>query len=158
MSGVTAWAGMLCTVAAACAALQFLSPRKGMGRLFQLIAAAFFLCCLTAPLLSVLSIDTLTASGTAESSVTAEELEERVRAQAQAQTEAALKQTAAFLLSEYGISVEKVAVTMDSGADGRIYISGMAVTLDKQSGEKVLIAEQVLEKNLGADITVTAAP
>ena len=49
MDAVRSWAIALCAAAIGCTLLQILAPKDGMGRIFKLLIAAFFLCCLAAP-------------------------------------------------------------------------------------------------------------
>ena len=39
-----------------CALMQMLAPKDGMGKIFKLMLGAFFLCCMTMPLLQLRSI------------------------------------------------------------------------------------------------------
>ena len=56
MDGIKAWAIALCAAAVGCSLLHMLAPKGGMGRLFKLIIAAFFLCCMIAPLMNLKSM------------------------------------------------------------------------------------------------------
>ena len=62
MDGIKAWAIALCAAAVGCSLLHMLAPKGGMGRLFKLIIAAFFLCCMIAPLMNLKSMTQPTAS------------------------------------------------------------------------------------------------
>ena len=59
MNSITQWAAGLCVAAVGCTALQMLAPKGGLGKLFRLLIAAFFLCCMVSPLLSLKDIRAL---------------------------------------------------------------------------------------------------
>ena len=64
MNSVSQWAAGLCVAAVGCTALQMLAPKGGLGKLFRLIIAAFFLCCMASPLLSLKDIRGLSIGST----------------------------------------------------------------------------------------------
>ena len=153
MGDVIKWAAALCVAAAGCTALQILAPKKGMGRIFRLITAAFFLCCMASPLLSMKSILPIDIEGLPEE-VSADAIKERVQKQIESQVNAALKQTAEQTLANYNIKVLKIEVNMDTDEDSRIYISGVVLYLDKQNRSQAITAKQVMEQRLGVEVTV----
>lgn len=154
MDSVTSWAAALCAAAVGCTALQMLAPKGGLGRLFKLITAAFFICCLATPLLSMKSILKLDTDGLPDE-VSADVLKERVNEQFKEQVTAAMQKVAKETLANYGITPAKVEVTMDTDENGSIYISDITIYLDKQSRYKAITAKQVMEQRLGVEVTVT---
>ena len=59
MDGIKGWAAALCVAAIGCALMQMLAPKDGLGKIFKLMLAAFFLCCMAMPLLELGSITSL---------------------------------------------------------------------------------------------------
>lgn len=153
MGSVTAWAAMLCTAAIGCTVMQILSPKKGMGEIFKLIVAAFFLCCMVSPLLSMKNILSLDWQTTRQE-VTAEELDARVRKQFESQVATALSRTANDLLEPYHIPVAKIEAKMDTDEQGSIYITKVVLYLPKKYRSQAALAKQVLENGLGTDVEV----
>lgn len=156
MDSVKGWAAMLCAVALGCALLQMLAPKEGLGRIFKLIAAAFFLCCLVTPLLSLKSLTRLSVDFLPEE-VRADVLQERVNEQVLRQIDAALQRVTAEALEGRNIKVEKVAVQTDTSEDGGIYIERVILYMDKQNIKNAMTARQVMEQRLGVTVETEAA-
>ena len=147
MDAVRSWAIALCAAAIGCTLLQILAPKDGMGRIFKLLIAAFFLCCLAAPLLQIKNLTRLDFSGLPDE-VASGVLQQRVNEQAVSQINAALEE------ERYGIEMEKIAVETDTSADGSIYIRQVVVSLDKKNANRAAEVRQILESRLGVDVTV----
>lgn len=157
MNEVAKWAAALCTAAVGCTALQMLAPKGGLGKLFKLITAAFFLLCLVSPLLSMKNLTSLSLDSL-PSEVSGEVLQERVQAQFEQQVNAALLETANNALKNYDIQAAKMSVSMDTGEDGGIYITKITLYLDKQNASQAIAAKQVMEQRLGTEIKVEILP
>lgn len=153
MDAIRAWAAALCVVAVGCALMQMLAPKGGLGRVYKLLIAAFFLCCMIAPLLGLRSLKDLDLSLLPEE-VSADLLQERVNDQLERQIDAALQQVTKDTLKNYQIEVQKVAAQTDTSDDGRIYIRQVTLYLDKQNLRKAQQARQVMEQRLGVDVIV----
>ena len=153
MDKVTSWAAALCVAAIGCTALQMLAPKGSLGRLFKMITAAFFICCMAVPLMSFRSVD-LNLDNIETEVSSNDDLNNKVNKQFEEQVTAALKQVADSALEQYGIKVSKVKVNMDTNEDGSIYISGVILYLDKQDSSKCLVAKQVMEEKLGVEVKV----
>lgn len=153
MDAVRSWAIALCAAAIGCTLLQILAPKDGMGRIFKLLIAAFFLCCLAAPLLQIKNLTRLDFSGAARRGGL-RVLQQRVNEQAVSQINAALGEIAGHAVERYGIEMEKIAVETDTSADGSIYIRQVVVSLDKKNANRAAEVRQILESRLGVDVTV----
>ena len=153
MTDMRAWAAAVCLAALACAALRLLTPKNGLGRLFQLTMAAFFLCCMLSPLLSLYRLS-LPDLAMLPDSTASELLQERVRAQLEQQTQTALQETCDAALAAYGLSAKKVTATMDTDENGGIYITDITVLLDKQQAVNRVAIRQVLNRRLETDVTI----
>ena len=157
MDGVKEWAAALCVAAIGCALLQMLAPKEGMGRLFRILIAAFFLCCLVTPLLSICKISSLTVDWLPDE-VQSEMLQEEVNNQLEEQINAALMRVAKEKLAAYDIQVEKIAAITDTSETGSIYIERVVLYLDEKNQANSITARQVMEQELGltVDIKTTA--
>lgn len=153
MDPVVKWAAALCVAAVGCTALQILAPKGGMGRIFRLITAAFFLCCMASPLLSANSLINLDI-GDMPSEVSNDIIKERVKEQFEAQVNEALGRVAEQTLNNYDIKLSKIEVNMDTGEGGSIYINGVVLYLDKQYRSKAIQAKQIMEERLNVEVTV----
>ena len=153
MDAVRSWAIALCAAAIGCTLLQILAPKDGMGRIFKLLIAAFFLCCLAAPLLQIKNLTRLDFSGLPDE-VASGVLQQRVNEQAVSQINAALGEIAGHAVERYGIEMEIIAVETDTSADGSIYIRQVVVSLDKKNANRAAEVRQILESRLGVDVTV----
>lgn len=153
MDAVKSWATMLCVVAVGCALVQMLAPKDGMGKILKLIIAAFFLCCMVSPLLSIKSLSSLNLDLLPDE-ISADLLQERVNEQLKQQMAAAVKKVADKSLKNYGITAEKVIVETDTSEEGGIYIRQVILYLNSQNIQKALTARQVMEQQLGVDVSV----
>lgn len=153
MSAITGWAAGLCAVALGCAAVRLLAPEKSLGRLFNLILTALFLCCMVAPLLDG-NVENLLSAGTSSTEVEAPALQQQLLAQYRTQVTSALDTVTRQTLDNYHLDYEKVAVDMDMDADGRIYITNITVYLDAQNLSNTIAVKQVMERRLERDVNV----
>lgn len=154
MSEIAKWAAALCVAAIGCTALQILAPKKGMGNIFKLITAAFFLCVMISPLLSGRSILNLNFNGIARE-ISADEIQSRVVEQIENQVTVALKAKMDQVFKNYGIELRKVEVNMDIGENQSIYINNIVLYLDKQNRTKAIHAKQLAEEILGVEVTIS---
>lgn len=155
MEGLAGWAISLCTVALGCTAVQMLAPKGGMGRLLHMILAAFFLCCLIKPLLTVPELPTLTFP---EISVTDEVLaREQFRELLQKETDRVLEKRITALLASYHVAVERVETDMNISADGAIYMRRILVYLNEQNIAQATTVYAILKQQLDIPVTVRAA-
>lgn len=155
MEEIRLWAVSLCTVALGCALVQMLAPKGGMGRLLNMILAAFFLCCLFQPLLSVSSLLPLFEAPfpVSDETVLKDQFYETLRAQ----TDQALGKRVTAILDSYGIAVEKTEADMNISGEGAIYMRRIIVYLDEQNMKQATTARTVLSQQLDIPISIRAA-
>ncbi len=156
MEQIQGWAAALCAVAVGCALLQMLAPPQGLGKVFRVLVAAFFLCCLVAPLLSFRSLGRLDLQGLPEE-VEAEMLQERINDQIKRQIDSALLQIANQTLKNYGTQVEKVEALTDTSENGSICITKIVFYMDKPNLSYAVTVQQVMENRLGLPCLVQEA-
>ncbi len=156
MDSIRAWALALCAVAVACSLLHLIAPKNGMGKIFKMLLAAFFLCCLITPLLSLKDMLHLDIASLPDS-VAAETLQERVNEQVLRQIDASLLRVTNSALKNYGVQAEKVEAKTDTSADGGICITQIVLYLDKQNIRHAIAAKQVLEDRLETPVIVQEA-
>lgn len=156
MDGIRAWSTAVCLAALGCAAVRLLAPKAGAGKLFHLITATFFLCCLISPLLDY----RLLADWEVEDlppAVVDEVLEETVTEQLHRQVKDTVTALAEEALAARRVTAKKIEVTTDSLESGGIYIQQITITVDKQSMPTALVVGEVLETQLEAPVAVQAA-
>lgn len=153
MGDVKTWAVALCGAAVACAALQMLSPKGGMGKIFSMMMAAFFLCCMVSPLLSMKSLLTLDIDDRL-SLPSGTELQQRMQEQLESQATASLYTVCTNAMKNYGVKIEKVELNMDTSEDGSIYISQVIIVLDKQNMKYAQTTQQILTQQLGVKVKI----
>ena len=156
MEAVKGWAAALCAAAIGCTVLQLLAPKGGMGKIFRMITAAFFLCCLVSPLLNLRSLLTLNLDSLPVD-IQSEMLENRVNEQIERQISETVQQLTESTLEGYDLSAEKIVTEMDTSEDGSIYIKRITLYLDKQNITQSLVIRQLLEQRLGLEVDVAAA-
>lgn len=156
MEAIKSWAVALCAAAVGCSLLHMVAPKNGMGRIFRLITAAFFLCSLLAPLMTLKHIRPLAQLELPES-VTADTLQERVNSQIERQINAALLRVTNETLKNYGTKAEKVEAKTDTSADGGICITQIVLYMDKQHFHDAIAAKQVMEKRLEVEVLIQEA-
>lgn len=156
MEAVKTWGTSICCAAVACAVLQLLAPRGGLGRLLEMLGALLLLCCTLSPLVTWDSGDweTLLAvplSDTGQSEL----LQARVMEQLDEPLQQAVQEEGAAALSSYGLSAEKITAVMDTGEDGGIYITEIAVTLTPEQAVRRTAVVQILKERFGVEVEVT---
>jgi len=137
-----------------CAILQMLAPKEGTGRILRLMTAAFFICAMISPLLSLKDLSSLGLDFTAENAQNGA-LEQQMSSQLSEQMGPALESSAAEVLAPYHLSVKKVEAKVDTSADGSIYIDHITVTLDKQQTGSRITIQKLLEEKWGTAIEMT---
>ncbi len=153
MDGIRAWSAALCVVALGCSAVQLLAPKVGTGRIFRLIVATFFICCMVMPMLTWRASVSLDI-GSLPDEVRADLLEEEVNRQLTAQVEKTVDSLARETLSARGATAKKITVYTDTSERGGIYIEQVTITVDKQTVPIAKAAGEVLAEQLGATVTV----
>ena len=156
MEQLREWCVCVCFGAVGCCAAQLLAPPKGAGRLFRLLAATMFICCLASPLLSMRADLALQAEWLPQK-VVVEELEKRVNEQLCRQVEETVQQLATECLEQRGITAEKITVQTDISSEGSICIEQVVLVVDKQNVSVALAVRDVLRQQLGAPVSVSAA-
>ncbi len=155
MEGIRAWSVSLCMAALGCAAVRLLVPKNGNGKVFHLITATFFLCCMLMPLLRVQSVTPLDIHGLPEE-VKADLLEDVVTRQLQAQVESTVTALAEEGLAARNVTAKKITVITDITAEGIIYIQQVTITVDKQTVSIARAVGEVLEQQLQTTVLVEA--
>lgn len=153
MDEVKAWAAALCAVSIGCVLIKMLAPKGGMGKIFHLIIAAFFLCCFAAPLMKIKEMNELEFPEFSSPAVS-DGLDKTVEQQLIRQIHAAMEETARTTLKNYGIELAEIAVQTDTSEEGGIYITRITLYLDKQNISKATAAKQVMEQRLGTEVFV----
>ncbi len=153
MDGLKAWCSALCLTALGCAALRLLAPKNGIGKLFHLVVATFFLCSVLHPFLQLgkgmaLDIDTL------PDAVVDELLEDTVNRQLRQQVETTVTTLVEESLSNRKVVAEKIEVKTDISDEGGIYIQHIIITVDKQQHSAAMVVREVLERQLGTMVEV----
>ncbi len=141
MDGIRAWAVGLCAVAVGCTLLQTLAPKGGLGKIYHLLIAAFFLCCLVYPLLNMEGIAELELAALPEE-IQSSVLEMQMQEQLIRQIEAAVEKTAGQVLDSYGFSAEKVTPNMTTSNAIRTlsnFANERLITID---GRKIKIIDE----------------
>lgn len=157
MEAVKSWAAALCVVAIGCTLVQYLAPKGGMGRIFRILIAAFFLCCLVSPLLSIKGLSSLPLDMLPEE-IQADMLQEKVNEQLERQIETAVEGIVQTALDNYHLEAEKIETITDTSEDGSIYMKQIILYLDKQSLSQAATVKQVLEQRLETPVVLQAAP
>lgn len=155
MDGIKGWAAALCVAAIGCALMQMLAPKDGMGKIFKLMLGAFFLCCMTMPLLQLRSISGLDI-GSLPSEVTTSCCRKRWTPSFAARWKPRSDSWRRRRSKAAASKQEKIAVTTDTSEDGGIYIQQVTIYLDKQNKPKALAAREVLEQQLGVSVVLDA--
>lgn len=156
MSGFAAWAGAVCMAAAGCTILHLLVGNKGVGKVFRMLTAAFFLCAVLCPLLEARGRLSLPETALSEQANTAA-LEAVALRQLQSATESILLKTVNTALESHGLEAEKVEISMDISADGSISISDISVFVAPANDLRCTWVKQIAEQRLGMEVEVRYA-
>ena len=153
MEAIRQWGVGLCVSAVACFALQFLFPAKGTGNVFRVLVITFFLCSMISPLLtwrSAMSPD----MALLPDDVVQDSLQQKVNEQLHEQVREKVTEITEECLKYRNVAAEKIEVETDIAENGSIYIKQVVITVDKQKLSAAITAEEVLETQLGTDVTI----
>lgn len=156
MSGFAAWAGAVCMAAAGCTILHLLVGNKGVGKVFRMLTAAFFLCAVLSPLLKAKEQLSLPETALGEE-IDTTALEKVALEQLKAGTESILLKTVNTALESHGLEAEKVEISMDISADGSISISNISVFVAPANDLRCTWVKQIAEQRLGMEVEVRYA-
>ncbi len=153
MTGFLGWAGAVCMAAAGCTLLHMLVGKKGIGKVFRLVTAAFFLCAVLSflptmrkTLADLPQIETQTADTDALRAAAMRQLQES--------TETRLLAIVNTALESYDLKAEKVTVDMDTSEDGSISINSISVYVLPANDLRCSTVKQVAERRLGMEVEV----
>ncbi|MCL2884048.1 MAG: stage III sporulation protein AF [Oscillospiraceae bacterium] len=153
MDTLRLWASALCMAAVGAAILTMLAPKNSMGKLFRVLAAAFFLCCLLSPLLSMKQLTQLNLTAM-PSSLQPSALSDTVKAQLNQQVSAAIEGVVTKALQAQNITPKKITADMDIDDQGGIYIKQVTVQVDKRDLAASALLQPTLAQQLGVTVTV----
>ena len=153
MTGFLGWAGAVCMAAAGCTLLHMLVGKKCIGKVFRLITAAFFLCAVLSFLPTVRKTLAELPQIEAQTADT-DTLRAAAVRQLQEGTEARLLDIVNTALTSYDLKAEKVAVDMDTLADGSISINRISVFVLPANDLRCSTVKQVAERRLGMEVEV----
>lgn len=153
MNEIRVWSITVCSAALGCTALRLLAPRSGSGKLFGLVTASFFLCCLVLPLTTLRELPAFELPESLPSKPNA-----ALSEQVDRQLENSLKQTTAALvrqvLTARQLTADKIDVETEFSDTGGIYMKQVTVYLDKQSASAAAAVREVLEQQLQTTVVV----
>ena len=152
MSEFQDWAAAMCGVGIGCTLLSTLCPVGRMRRVFSVLTAVFFLCCLLVPLKTLVG----TASdlfALPEGSAVSQGLTKEIDEQTTAILEQALFEDAVSRLGD-AVTVKKTAVCRDNSRTDSIYIERVRVTLDRGDKGSAPSVRTTLEKAWGVPVEV----
>lgn len=153
MNEIQNWAVTLCAAGIGCSLLRMLCPKGAMSRVFGVLTAVLFFCCLLLPLQTVGQIAVGIFQTEADDTVP-QELDETVKQQITSAVEQALLDDAKERLENDGVQVKRVAIVGDIDADGGIYIERVKVTFAKDDRERISLAATKLEQAWGRAVDV----
>ncbi len=149
-----AWAGAVCMAAAGCTVLHILVGNKGVGKVFRLLTAAFFLCAVLSPLLSLK--DTFKLPQLSAGSIN-EAVEDTALQQMQRATESILLQKVNEALKNHDLLAKKLEIHMDTSADGRISITDIVLYIPPGNALHRNWVREIAKERLGMEVVVEYA-
>ena len=152
MTAIQDWAAGLCTAGIGCSLLHLLCPAGAMRRVFGVLTAVFFFCCLLSPLSSAVTLASDLFVFPDEATVS-RELSDTVNEQAQRVIEAALLRDATDRVGET-VQVREVAIIRDMSRSDGIYIERIRVTLSEQDRPVPSAVYATLEQAWGRMVEV----
>lgn len=154
MAELKAWGISLCFVAAACAVLQFLSPKNGLGRLLDMLSGTVLLFCVLSPLVTVDWGEVLSWNATQLQTEQSVQLQKHLQQQLHQPIQDAVAEAGRKALSSYGLSAQKIEAVTDIDEKDGIYIREITVYLNEQQAIRRVAVKQILEQRFSVDVTV----
>ena len=152
MNGIRAWSMAVCAAALGLSALRLIAPQRGNGKVFRLITASFFLCCLLFPLTKITRVPTVTFADTSQTIST--DLQQCVTDQLSAYVQQSVYDVVQAQLTALSATAVKIEVQTECSDEGGIYMKQVVVQLDKQSGVSAETVQEVLEQQLNTTVVV----
>ncbi len=143
----------LCAAGIGCSLLRMLCPKGSMGRVFGVLTAVMFLCCLLLPLQGIGRIAADIFQTETDAAIS-QELDETVIKQLMSAVEQALFDDATTRLEGDSVRVKKVTVIGDIDEHGSIYIERVKVTFHKDDRKHAPAAATKLERAWGRAVDV----
>ena len=153
METIRNWALGLCTAAIGSTVLLALVPKRGVGKLLPVLASAFLLCLLVAPLASIAELPALSLEK-APVEIQDGMLTDRLNRQMRDQMETAASSIADTVLQAYGYAAKKVTIGTDISAEGYIYMDRITVYVDKENAAHAGAIRTLLQQRFGVSVTV----
>lgn len=153
MTAFTQWAGTVLIAASVCTALHILVGNTGVGRVFRMMTAVFFLCAVLYPWLSGNDISFSLPSFSAEE-IDKKEWETVTAEQLKSATEQQLLHTVNGALERYDLQAEKVEIRMDTSDGQRISITDITLYIPAGNSLHLTWVKQIAEQRLGTEVTV----
>ncbi len=152
MTAIQDWASSVCALGIGCAVLKMLCPAGAMRRVFGVLTAVIFVCCLLSPFTTMLESvkDLFAIPRTASPSY---ELSDAVNEQAVAVIEEALLVDARSRLQDTA-DVKSVTVIRDTMREDSIYIKRVLVTVDGEDHASSFKIRATLQSAWGVDVEV----
>ena len=152
MTGVQHWAVGLCMAGIGCTVLRMLCPAGATRRVFGVLTAVFFFCCLLSPLQALMSVAGDWFDFSVQTTVPTT-LSETVNGQVEAVLEAALLRDAQVHFGQ-DTAVERVSVVRDMSRTDSIYIERVQVYLAEDTHPVSPKAIAALERAWGITVEV----
>lgn len=152
MSYIRDWAAGLCVAGIGCSLLHLLCPAGAMRRVFSVLTAVFFFCCLLSPLQAVTSFAGELFSLPTQTDVP-QALSEEVDEQIQQLLDSTLLADACSRVGEQ-VTVKAVTAIRDKSCTDSIYIERVLVTLDKSDHPVPRAVYTTLEQAWGVTVEV----
>ncbi len=152
MTQIQDWAAALCVSGIGCTLLHMLCPAGTMRRVFGVLTAVFFFCCILSPVQGLVSFAADLFSVSPQTEVPTA-LSDTVYEQAQQVIENALLQDAQTRLADT-VTVKKVSVIRDKTQTDSIYIERVMITLDREDRSAVKTVYTTLEQAWGITVEV----
>ncbi len=152
MSVLQEWAAAMCGIGVGCAVLSMLCPAGRMRRVFGVLTAVLFLCCMLSPVKALVGLATELFSLPEETEVSLE-LSDKVNEQAESVLTQTLLRDADERVGDIA-TVKKVTLCRDKTRTDRIYIERVRVTLDREDMAVASAVRKTLEQAWGVPVEV----
>lgn len=152
MNVIRDWATAMCGIGIGCAVLSMLCPVGRMRRVFGVLTAVLFLCCVLSPAKAFVGLAAEWLSLSEERQVSSE-LSEEVHEQAEAVLTQTLFDDAVERVGQTA-TIKKVTLCRDNARTDCIYIERVRVTLDREDMATASTVRKILEQAWGVSVEV----
>ena len=138
---------VICVVAISCSLINIVVPKGNTGKILSTVLGVFILCSMIMPIKNAIQNFSVNINIPPQSESLTASADEAYNTAVITETENILENQAILYLSQSGVNVSDISISLASDEKGGIYIDGIIIYIQKEEESKTqLIIEKIKEK------------